>query len=208
MPPSKPILAAWLNQNNVGRAALALWFVVTLVALASLMLNHVVAMPKPDDPARLRKSISALRESHDRPFLLHVIYRDCSCTNNLFSHLIARKPFDQAEEKILFVGADAKKQLAAQQAGFGFKVVAASYLREEFGIEAAPLLLVSDPDGQMRYIGGYYNHPAAIHSMDEQIYFALQAGKPVESLPLFGCAVSDRLQAAVDPFGLVYPAAN
>jgi hypothetical protein len=60
-----------------------------------------------------------------------------------------------------------------------------------------------DSGGQLRYIGGYYNRRAAIHPLNEEICFALEAGEPLKSLPLFDWAVRDRLQAAVDPLGLI-----
>ena len=59
-----------------------------------------------------------------------------------------------------------------------------------FGLEAAPVLIVFDSAGRLRYAGGYYSHPAAITPLDERIYAQLAARAEVEPLPVFGCAVS------------------
>jgi len=115
------------------------------------------------------------------------------------THLIARGRFRDAEELILFVGSDPGNRETALRAGFGFQNISDSDLISRFGVEAAPVLVIFNSNGELRYAGGYYNHPATIRPLDEQIHGQLEAGKVTAALPVFGCAVSLRLQRSLDP---------
>ncbi len=187
------------KKDWIGKAMLAAWAVVTLVGLAALSLKHMASLPEPEDEALLTRAMLQLRRSSGRVFLVHVIYAECSCSRALFVHLVARRPFPGAEEAILFVGADPRKQESAARAGYTFTTVSAQELASRFGLEAAPVLVVLDSAGKLRYAGGYYAHPATITPLDERIYNRLATGANVEPLPVFGCAVSSRLQKSLNP---------
>jgi hypothetical protein len=188
----------------IGKSALAVWIVVTFVGLAALSIKHMASLPEPDDEVRLSRAVQQLRRGSNSNFLVHVIYAECSCSRALFAHLVARRSFPGAEEAILFVGADASKQELARRAGFTFTTVSSEDLSLRFGLEAAPVLIVLNPAGQVRYAGGYYAHPATITPLDERIYAQLETGAKVEPLPVFGCAVSSRLQKSLSPLGMPY----
>ncbi len=180
---------------------LAVWIVVTVAGLAAVSVNHMASLPPPVDEVRLSHAILQLRQSSNQNFLVHVIYAECSCSRALFAHLIARRPLPGAEEAILFVGIDPKKQESARRAGFRFASVSAQELGARFGLEAAPILIAFDSTGWLRYAGGYYAHPAALAPLDERIYAQFATGSRIEPLPVFGCAVSSRLQKSLDPLG-------
>jgi hypothetical protein len=190
--------------SRLGKALLAGWALVVLVGLASMSLGHMAAMPEPGDEGRLVRELRALRSDPDRAFIVHVIYAGCSCTARLFAHLTQRPRFADADELVLFVGDDPEKRRAAESAGLRFATASPAALAERFGIEAAPLLIAFDTAGRLRYAGGYYNHPSTIFPLDEKIHAQLAQGGAPAPLPLFGCAVSARLQASVDPLGIVY----
>jgi hypothetical protein len=168
-----------VKKDWIGKSLLAGWIFVTLVGLAALSVGHMASLPEPEDEALLSPRA-------------------------LFAHLVARRPFPGAEEAVLFVGVDAVKQESARRAGFTFTTVSAQELAIRFGLEAAPVLVVFDSAGRLRYAGGYYAHPATITPLDERIYAQLAAGANVEPLPVFGCAVSSRLQISLNPLGAVY----
>jgi hypothetical protein len=199
------VAKAVARKEWIGRSMLAGWIVVTLVGLAALSLEHMASLPKPDDEALLSGAMLLLRQNSSKNFLVHVIYAECSCSRALFAHLVARRPFPGAEEAVLFVGADPKKQESAKRAGFTFTTVSAQELASRFGLEAAPVMIVFDSTGRLRYAGGYYAHPAAIAPLDEKIYARLETGAEVEPLPVFGCAVSSRLRKSLNPLGVAYP---
>ena len=188
----------------IGKSMLAGWIVVTLVGVATLSIKHMASLPVPADEALLSRAMLQLRRNSSRNFLVHVIYAECSCSRALFAHLLARRPFQSAEEAILFVGADPNKRESAKRAGFTFTTVSAEELAFRFGLEAAPVLIVFDSAGQLRYAGGYYDHPATITPLDEKIYGQVAKGAKVEPFPVFGCAVSARLQESLSPLGAVY----
>ncbi len=190
---------AWL-----GKLLLAGWVIVTLAGLAFLSLGHIAAMPAPDGEARLTRELLALRRDPSRSFFVHVIYAGCSCTERLFGHLTGRARFPGADELVLFVGEDPAKRLSAERAGLRFVTASPSDLAARYGIEAAPVLIAFDAAGRLRYLGGYYNHPSTIFPLDEKIHAQLAQGAAPQPLPVFGCAVSPRLQDSVDPFGIVY----
>jgi hypothetical protein len=161
-------------------------------------------MPALDDETRLSRAMLALRRDPARAFLVHVIYAQCSCTERLFAHLVKRGAFADAEEVVLFVGDDDLKRRSAGQAGFGFTTVSARELAVRYGLEAAPVLVAFDPAGRLRYAGGYYDHPSTQSPHDQRIHAELAGGASPKPLPVFGCAVSPRLQKSVDPLGIVY----
>jgi hypothetical protein len=192
------------KKNWIGGSLIAGWIIVTLVVLASLSLRHMASLPVPADEARLSRAILKLRRGSGNNLLVHVIYSECSCARALFTHLVTRGPFPGDEELILFVGADPKKQASARRSGFEFTAISAQELVTRFGLEAAPVLLIFDSGGRLRYAGGYYAHPAAITPLDERMHTQFTAGAKVEPLPVFGCAVSPGLQRSLDPLRLVY----
>jgi hypothetical protein len=62
------------------------------------------------------------------------------------------------------------------------------------GIEAAPLLVVLNPQGQLAYSGGYTQRKGGPEIEDTTILAKVQQAMPPTSLPIFGCAVSERLK--------------
>jgi hypothetical protein len=96
------------------------------------------------------------------------------------------------------------KRSAAERAGLRFTTASPAELAGRYGIEAAPLLIAFDATGKLRYAGGYYSHPSTIFPLDEKIHAQLAQGAAPVPLPVFGCAVSARLQGSVDPLGIVY----
>jgi hypothetical protein len=195
------------RKSWLGKALIGAWATVAMVGLASMSLGHMAAMPEPRDEARLIRELLALRRDPARAFFVHVIYAGCSCTARLFAHLTQRARFADAEEIVLFVGEDPAKRRAAASAGLRFAAASPAELAARYGIEAAPLLIAFDAAGRLRYAGGYYNHPSTIFPLDEKIHAQLAQGAAPAPLPVFGCAVSPRLQDAVDPLGIVYPKA-
>jgi len=144
---------------------------------------------------QLASAMGALRKGGSDNFVIDVIAAQCSCTQRLFDHLLARGPLLSAEELILFVGADDAKAQAARRAGFRFKSITAEGLNAQYGLEAAPIFVQMDTRNRLRYLGGYYNHPAAIVALDENISAKIESGEAVPPLPIFGCVVRARSSA-------------
>lgn len=203
MPPRLRALAETWG-GLAGKLLIAAWLGLALLGIASLGVSHTAPMPEPTREERLARALLALREQTGRPFLVHVIYARCSCTQRLFAHLVQRKALPGTEEAILFVGEDPGKRERARAAGFRFLDIAAPDLGKRFGLEVAPVLFAFDAGGRMEYAGGYFDRPAAVTALDERVVADLRRGSEPKALPVYGCAVSAALQKTVDPLGIVY----
>jgi hypothetical protein len=150
-------------------------------------------------------SLSSSSSSATTPwFTLHVLYASCRCSENIFAHLFQRGPITGATERIVLVTAHGDDPTAAgyharaTAAGFRVETVTPDDLARRFGVEAAPLLVVADPTGRVRYAGGYTDRKQHLELGDQTIIADLMAGRPSTELSLVASAVSRRLQDALD----------
>ena len=194
-----------ISKDVAAKIALMVWVPLIVTFISIQMVNHFVAMPVPEDYRLIEKNIPKLRQT-DKWMLVHVIYKECSCTNSLVQSLISRGASKQQEEWVLYVGAEgsARDEIKSEfvRAGYSFRLLSREVLSVEYGVEAAPLLLIFSADNKLKYGGGYFERPSVYRSKDQEIIKNLLSGNPVEALPLYGCAVSDRLQNAIDPLGM------
>jgi hypothetical protein len=169
-----------------------MWFAGMIFAGAGLLARHVVALPTPAADARLGSSLQALRlpAEQGRWLAVHVLYADCRCSQRIKDHLLSRSRPSDFAEIVLWVGGAIPADLAAR---FDVRRVAARDLAS-YGIEAAPLLVALDPEGHVRYAGGYTTRKQGPKIEDRELLEASRSATRPEALPLFGCAVSDRLK--------------
>lgn len=188
-------------------AGLALWAALALVAMGSLGARHTAAMPARNTqvaPPDVRSAFARLQADRGQRLLVHVIATDCSCAQRLTRHLLQRPRLAGTVELLLLVGPDAAWQPLAEAAGVAIHRVDAATLQQRYGLDAAPVLVALAPGGRIDYLGGYFDHPAALHPLDESIHarWAGGAGAPA-ALPVYGCAVSDSLRRSIDPLGVL-----
>ena len=182
------------------------WLLSCTAVIGALSMGHVVALPTVEDSMVSKFKADLLRyqtAENSTEFVAHILADDCSCTLSLTRHLLKYGPRPDSEELILYVGNDKKFEDAALAAGFSFKAIEATDLLG-MGLESAPILAVFDTEKNLKYVGGYYDHPAAVRPLDQKIRDSLQLTQAIEPLPIFGCATSKRLQEAFDPLGIVY----
>lgn len=175
-----------------------------LLVGAVLLGRHVVALPKPPvDPVTTR-AFAALREDGDRASWLavHVLYAGCRCSARVVEHLAQSGRSASVHEVVLWVGSDPQLEARMKTAGFRLLPIEPEALRQRFGVEAAPLLVVLDPNDRARYVGGYTTRKQGPDIQDRKILSALLSGATPEENPVLGCAVSSRLQAALNPIGV------
>lgn len=187
------------------RIGLGVWAPMLLMVCAFLLSSHLLTLPSPEveDPT-LQAAAKQVRAQADTGqwMAIHVLYADCKCSQGIAAYLVSSARPEGVAEKLLLVGED--PELAELAASRGFEVLQTTPegLREDWHMEAAPLLVVVDPADQLQYLGGYTDRKQAADIRDVAILTDLQATKPIPALPLFGCAVSQSLQRAVDPLGL------
>jgi hypothetical protein len=200
----------------IARGVLSLWFPAVLVVCAYLLGGHVLTLPSPtSDSVRLTSAFAAIRDTRDsrageRWIALHVLYEGCRCSTQVLDHLLARGVETGTTERVVLVRTgesagesnDPSTASRIKAAGFDLEVISTEDLANRYGIEAAPLLVVSDPQGAVRYVGGYTDRKQSVVIHDHEIIASLRGGAKVAPLPVFGCAVSKELGRRVDPLGL------
>jgi len=180
------------------------WAAALLLVGSILLGRHVVALPRPERNPTVTRAFAALRQPRDRGrwLAVHVLYAGCKCSARIVDHLVQAEPIAPVRELALWVGQDPDAQARLSAAGLRVHTLEPEALRARFGVEAAPVLIVLDPEDQIRYVGGYTSRKQGPDIQDRKILAALLAGTAPEENPILGCAVSSRLQTALDPVGL------
>jgi len=175
------------------RLALGVWLVGMLVLGAALLAKHVVALPAPARNPRLTRALSELgaHAAASDWLAVHVLYSECRCSQRVVAHLISTKRPEQVHEVVLWVGPLPPAPELSQH--FEVRAVQSAQL-ERYGIDAAPLFIVADAAGVLRYVGGYTTRKQGPELEDLHILAQTRNGASYATLPIFGCAVSERLQ--------------
>ena len=168
--------------------------------------RHLLTLPVPSHTdAALGQAIAEVRSPSEQGkwFAMHVMYAECGCSQRVLGHLLSRTPVENVVERIVFVGKnDEELEHKARALGYGFDSVTPDELAARYHVESAPLLVVADPKGKVKYVGGYTDRKQSPAIRDAEILARLVRGTNVTPLPAFGCAVSEKLQAAVNPLGI------
>ena len=180
-------------------AALGSWALVSVLVVGTLMVGHTAAMPGPVSWAGTDAGL--LKVDGAPTSVVHVVPANCSCTDGLVRHLIARGKRADVSELVLFVGEPTALHRSVVEAGYRLQVMPATELNARLGLTAGPVLAVRR-QGRLSYLGGYFRYPAAVRSLDESLIDDTLAGRLPDALPLFGCAVDPALLGRVDPLGL------
>jgi len=204
--PEQPARSGLLARLFTG-SVLAVWVPLLLVVGASLMVGHWVALPTPakDDGILLASLADTIGDEHDGTWrMVHVLYSECPCSRRILDGML-REPRDpEVHETVLVVGEDQELPGQLRAAGFGVLHTTREELAERWHIESAPLLLILDPSGELAYLGGYTERKQGLAVKHRDYLQRLQTDDDVESLPVYGCGVSQPLQDALDPLGLKY----
>ncbi len=184
---------------------LGLWIAVVVVVGGLLLAPHLVALPA---PAATDVGLRAALKSElptDRWSVAHIMYRSCACSRRTIAHLVTRLRPANLDETVIMVddhGVAGPEDRALLAAGFRVTVITPTTLRERFHVEAVPLLAVVRPDGELAYVGGYNRRKQSRAYEDLAIIEDLRTQTARASLPIFGCATTERLASALDPLGL------
>jgi hypothetical protein len=197
VPPALPRLFA--------RAFFSVWMPLMVVPGAYLLGGHTAGLPAPaaDDRA-VERAVAVERwpNEHDAWLVLHVLYGRCGCSRRVLDTLVGRGPAAGVRERVVLVDAVPGDRERALGAGFAVTRVTPADLAARFRLESAPLFVVADPAGRLRYLGGYTERKRGPLLRDAAVVRALRRGEAVEALPVLGCAVSRRLQSITDPLGV------
>ena len=175
----------------VVRAALISWALATVVLAGGTMVAHELPLPlgvsKTDQPGAWR--------------MTHVLSAKCGCSKRVAEALMRRGASGDVEETVALV--DDQDGLGARLRTSGFTVTEAKTpgLRETYGVESVPMLIIHRPDGSVGYQGAYAPR-RTMAPEDQSLLAAVRKGEAPEPYPLFGCAVSRELKREMDPLKL------
>ena len=65
------------------------------------------------------------------------------------------------------------------------------------------MLAILSPENVVRYRGGYATRKQAYEIGDVALYEGTRSGTDLRPLPIFGCAISERLEQMLDPLNLL-----
>jgi hypothetical protein len=182
----------------VVRPILIAWALATAALGGLLMAPHQpLPLPEPADP-RLAHTL-ALEAMPGQWFALHALYTECRCSRRVAAHLLNSVRPENTRETVLLVGRPDPALADALAHRFEVRELTQEGL-VRLGLSAAPTLVVGGPAGDLRYLGGYTWTKQATGFLDLDVIHRSRQG-PVPPAPLFGCAVSEDLAAAVDPLG-------
>jgi hypothetical protein len=190
-------------RRHFARSLIATWAGLMITVVAFLMVGHWVVLPHPaKDDSQWAERLSATRSKPESEWtVFHFLYGNCPCSRRVLDHVLTRKPIDGIRELIVFIGDDSEIK-SAKKCGFEVECVTPEILKERYGVEAAPLLVVADPSSKIRYSGGYTARKQSLDIQDREIIERILSGESLSDLPLFGCAVSSKLKFLVDPLRL------
>jgi hypothetical protein len=207
----RALLGAWMAVGGIVVTALVLgrWMAPAPAAAAGALLPRARSDGRPFVMAPASPPSSGVTSHVPAPWVaLHVLYASCRCSDDIFAHLFRRGPIAGTRERIVLVAGRSDDATAARYraraiaTGFTAETVTPDDLVRRFGVQAAPLLVIADPTGRIRYAGGYTAGQARQPDLalgDEAIVADLMAGRRAADPPLLAAAVSRRLQDALDP---------
>ena len=194
-------------RRRVVKIALAGWFTAMVGLSAILLARHVVPLPRPSgDDAALATALAALRRPEDaqRFFAVHVLFAECRCSQRISEHLLTSTRPPDLGEAVLLVGESPELEARLGARGFAVTRVDADELGTRYHVKAAPILVLLAPDGAVRYAGGYTTSKQGPDPRDLDIIArARTEGGLLKALPVFGCAVAEKLRQRLDPTGLL-----
>ncbi len=180
----------------VARFALAAWLGGMFAVGAGLWARHTVALPAPPRSSALTAALARLRSPAEqgRWLAVHALYAECRCSQRIVSHLTTTVRPTGWAEIVLWVGKGAPDPELVRR--FDVRRIGQGELGA-LGFEAAPSLVVLEPGGAVRYSGGYTDRKQGPVIDDLRIMAEAQRPGAVAALPIFGCAVSERLRSAL-----------
>ncbi|WP_413585119.1 hypothetical protein [Bdellovibrio sp. HCB274] len=138
--------------------------------------------------------------------ITHVLSESCKCSEQVMENLIQRGPASDVHEEVILLGKPPIQLQSLIGKGFTVRQMDPNELKEDISKLGVPFLLITTPKGETVYAGGYSEKPVKDGGpiRDLEILASLQGKGVVKNFPIFGCAVSRKLQKLVDPFSMKY----
>lgn len=170
------------------------WFVLIVGLGGLLTLLHEGPLPLPE--ARPGAPTTTWT-------MTHALALRCPCSRRVVDHLLVRGASTDAVERVLLVDPKPDVEAALTKAGFLVEAVEGESLAAR-GFVAVPGLVIRSPNGDVAYAGAHA--PKRSGPIDDlALLSAAKAGAQPTPFAVLGCAISQALNARVDPLALKYP---
>lgn len=171
-----------------------------LIIISLLMAGHLISFPLSTE--KVQTSLNARGHQAEKGWeVIHILSAGCKCSARVIEELSSRSAIKEGSEVIYYIGEGKPEGLA--QSKIHFEIIPEEMAHRLLGVEAAPTLLIRNPEGKLDYAGGYAKNRNAKPEQDSIIRDTI-AGNAPKPLPIFGCAFTKNLKSQVDPFGLKY----
>lgn len=184
---------------RITTGVILIWGSFLTCAMATLMAGHWVSLPHPEKGTSLNGYRGQSVESVN---VFHFLYGDCGCSRRILKQLLKRDVVEGVSERIVLIGNDDAAESLATQKGFAVSRLTPAELKQQYEVESAPLLIITDNTGTIRYSGGYTSRKQGLDNQDLRIIQSILDGEQYSELPVYGCAVSKRLKDLIDPLNL------
>ena len=170
---------------------------------AYLMIGHWAVLPHPEtnDSDWQVRLTAAPSVDHKQWTAIHFLYDNCACSRRVLEHVLVSSPIEGVTERIVLIS-DNPQEFKREGRFIEVEYVTPARLKERYGVESAPLLVVMDGQQNVRYSAGYTARKQGPEIKDREIISRLLKGDEVTELPLYGCAVSAEMKKLIDPLGL------
>lgn len=170
------------------------WLVIAIGLGGLLTLLHEGPLPLPEArPGGLTPTWT----------MTHGLALRCPCSRRVVDHLLARGASAEVVERVLLVDPKPEVEAGLTKAGFLVEAVEGESLAQR-GFVAVPGLVIRSPDGDVAYAGAHA--PKRSGPIDDlSLLSAARAGASPKPFAVLGCAISQALNARVDPLALKYP---
>lgn len=194
--------------KKLGGIFLFIWVLGISFVATSLHSWHMADLsPREENLKQLKVFASDFKEHN----VLHFLTPKCSCSHNIFDHLLNRGPLETLEtsEKVVVIDDD-KNEFVSKLKNHGYKVVdlKTKNLSKELSgaIKGVPLLVIYDKNRFARYAGGYADKVITPFTKINIKKFLneIRSGRSIASMAVKGCAVSKEYQKILDPLGIKY----
>lgn len=176
---------------------LVLWGGGVTLAIGALMALHGVSF----FPDRGLAAVSG----QNQWAMTHVLGEGCKCSHQVYLYLLRRGPQVGVQETVIVLGEMNEEKVQLRARGFAVDERSPAALSTERAV-GVPFLLIHSDKGDTVYAGGYATSVIRESTalLDLDILESLRGGKMMAELPVFGCAVSQKMKNLIDPFRLKY----
>ena len=188
------------NSHKIRNVLFGVWAFLALTTSTWMMAWHSVVFPVLSSNRTSSNAVAGVWN------IRHYLSPDCACSRRTAVYLIKRGPLHGTAEEVFVIGAgEGATRMKTQLSGGGFRVTAltAEQASARDGIQGVPVLEIVAPDGKIAFRGGYRKWGQSPNDYEDVTLLSqLKASRHVETLPVLGCAVSERLRKQLDPLGL------